>query len=110
MIVFSFGLMIVSLFRPNIGHIIVVVITLSGLVYYFPFVYFKLNVKFLSKLIYHLIFLIIFHFNQVHIAIIFFKKDKLSQYLQIFLNVISETSHESSDGDIELEKKLTEQL
>ena len=39
MIVFSFGLMIVSLFQPNWRHLIAVLFTLSGLVYYFPFVY-----------------------------------------------------------------------
>ena len=43
MIIFSFGLMIVSLFAPNIGHLVAVLITFSGVIYYFPFVYLKLN-------------------------------------------------------------------
>jgi len=50
MLLITAGLVVVSLFSPNYGHLIAVAITLSGLLYYFPFVYFKLNFKIIGKL------------------------------------------------------------
>jgi hypothetical protein len=49
MLLISVGLVAVSLFTPNIGHLVALGITLSGLVYYFPFVYFNLNFKCFGK-------------------------------------------------------------
>ena len=51
MLLITAGLVVVSLFSPNYGHLIAVGITLSGLLYYFPFVYFKLNFKLIGKLL-----------------------------------------------------------
>ena len=79
MIVFSFGLMIVSLFQPNWRHLIAVLFTLSGLVYYFPFVYLKLDFRFLNK---------------------------LSEWMQIFFNVIAETTSETSEQTVELKSTI----
>jgi amino acid transporter len=79
MIVFSFGLMIVSLFQPNWRHLIAVLFTLSGLVYYFPFVYLKLDFRFLNK---------------------------LSEWMQIFFNVIAETTCETSEQTVELKSTV----
>ena len=45
MLLITIGLVAVSLFSPNFGHLIAIGITMSGLFYYFPFVYFKLSFK-----------------------------------------------------------------
>ena len=50
MLLLSVALVVVSLFTPNVGHLIALAITLSGLIYYFPFVYYKLNFKLIGKL------------------------------------------------------------
>ena len=49
MILFSLGLIGVSLSDPNIGHLAAACFTLSGLIYYFPFVYFNVQFEFLSN-------------------------------------------------------------
>ena len=50
MLGFSIGLVVVSLSSPNLGHLFAVGFTFSGLLYYFPFVYFKKSFKAIGKL------------------------------------------------------------
>jgi hypothetical protein len=70
MLMFSIGLVVISLLSPNLGHLAALAFTFSGLFYYFPFVYYKKSFKF---------------------------TDKLSMYIQIILNCASETTEETSE-------------
>ena len=49
MMLFSIGLVVMSLTSPNIGHLAALGFTFSGLLYYFPFVYYKKSFKLVGK-------------------------------------------------------------